>query len=682
MGNSFYVQLSGYLLLEYIYGDNSTTYISNQVKLARIKNNYFDGQVQFLNTSPSQNITQNVLNYSTSRVGNSRWAYLNTDVPTPYISSDSNLVYTDLSQLITSAYVVYDTIRVHILSGYRLEDLDGLIIQAYAREAQTSLSSILTNNVFLNSDARDILNPKPILLGDGMYDRYIEVLIPSVKKTNLDFYANPTNPISIGYQYSSDNHGLLYESGIYVSVYEISSTNVVNGNTFFNTSNQYDVVVNQEDIYSSLTAVIEEADDGDYFRYYPSYDGNFILDFLNDLNASGGNYAVINDIDVYEQVGSESILTFSFSQLQQGSFDQPIEWRPIINYADSAVSFSIDYTVRIFNRQNGFQIIRRASTTSFSPKKYGKRLERIALANQTYPLKVYNKVFSGPSVTFSTPSYDTSFKTVYVPVFYDTKQIVVQTKSLVAPTADTDTGGSTYFGQGDARIYLSNFDTYVKFNIHKVDNKSGSLTQVDLTLGTISLVFTDAHNKQIIIPMEASLAQNSLAIGQIIFNVSGTLKNRILYDASPKIFSIISQAENSTPTIMYTGSVDNNDNISNEQSRISQLSTQALGTPTTISTSSNVASVGLSASPVISMPLSSANPSLLTHLINIKSLSIPSIQTQQVLPPVIPNFSVDSNAISVKNGFRPMLSTTSSLNAKLVASPGMSVATSSGSSAS
>jgi hypothetical protein len=49
MGNSFFIQISSYLLLEYTYGDSSTTFISNQVKLARVKNDYYNNQMLFLN---------------------------------------------------------------------------------------------------------------------------------------------------------------------------------------------------------------------------------------------------------------------------------------------------------------------------------------------------------------------------------------------------------------------------------------------------------------------------------------------------------------------------------------------------------------------------------------------------------------------------------------------------------
>jgi hypothetical protein len=182
------------------------------------------------------------------------------------------------------------------------------------------------------------------------------MLVPSIKGINSDFYANPNNPISLGYQFTSDNSGILYNSAIYVKAYEINKTEKVNGNLFLYTSDSYEVNVNQEDMYSALSANIYESTEGDFFEYYPTYAGNFIEDFIAQLNDVGGDYVVINDIEVYEQVGLDSILTFSFSQVQSSGFDAPLDFRPIIKYASSAVTFSVDYSIRIYNKANGFQI--------------------------------------------------------------------------------------------------------------------------------------------------------------------------------------------------------------------------------------------------------------------------------------------------------------------------------------
>jgi hypothetical protein len=663
-GNSFYVQLSPYLLLEYTYGDNTSTYLSSQVKFSRIKNNYLDGQVQLLNGSASLNITQNVLDTSAANLGGYKWAFLDKDVPVPYINTDNNLVFNDLSALLPSLYVTYDRVRVHIVSGYRLDDLSGLIIQVYGREAMTSNISVLANNVFLNSDDRDILNPKPILLGDRMYDRYIEMLVPSIKGINSDFYANPNNPISLGYQFTSDNSGILYNSAIYVKAYEINKTEKVNGNLFLYTSDSYEVNVNQEDMYSALSANIYESTEGDFFEYYPTYAGNFIEDFIAQLNDVGGDYVVINDIEVYEQVGLDSILTFSFSQVQSSGFDAPLDFRPIIKYASSAVTFSVDYSIRIYNKANGFQMIRRASTTSFNPRKYGKQLDKISLAQQSYPFRVYNKVYGNSPVSFIGNDYSSSFSTIYVPVFYESRNIVVQNKTVLSNGVnplDPSFYQSIYFGQGDARIYISDFESYFKFTISQVDTISGAITPIDLTAGEILMAFKDATGNMIKIPAQPSDSNSSLAQGELIFKLPDTLKKKVFTTDTVQPFYILSLTTGSNETLLYSGTVDKIENINKETARAKEVVTMAQTSSTTTGASDTMGSSDTMSS-AASTGVVKPGKSILSTLTESNSLSIDSIKdTPEVNQVVIPGYSVDSGATSMKMGIKPTSSTTDSM---------------------
>ena len=660
MGSSFYLQIAPYLLLEYTYGGQETTFISNQVKLARIKNDYLNGQIQFLNTSPSQHVTQNVLDTSAANLGGYKWAFLDKDVPVPYISQDKKLIYTDLSTLLPSLYVTYDRVRIHILSGYRLEDLQGLIIQIYGKEAQTALTSILANNVYLNSDDRDILNPKPVLMGDKMYDRYIELLVPSIKEINTDYYSNPTNSTSLGWQYTTDNNGFLINTAIYISVYEIERIEKTNGNLFLYTSRQYEININQEDTYSLLRANIQESIEGDYFTYYPTYNGNFIEEFIADMDAQGGSYMIINDIDVNEQVGSEHILTSSFSQIQTGSFDEPLDFRPLLKYADSAVAFSIDYTVRIFNRENGFQLLRRASTTSFNTKKYGKHINKIALAQQSYPMKVYNKIGGSQSVTFTKNETTSSFNTVYVPVFYDTKNIVLQTKSVLSSGTDPvnpNFESGLYFGQGEARLYLSEFDSYIKFTINQIGTNN-AINHVNLSSSDIQLAFKDSSGNIMKYPALDSTAENTKTAGELVFKRPHTVRTKVFptetSTKTTKNFYLISSNPGSSDTIMYTGSVDISDNVDKEALRISTLTSGA----TLLSSSSTTATSTSTGATSSAIPNKSKNPSLTEQLTQKNATNIGNVtSTPYAQTPTVPGFSNDPNAISIKSGLTPTSNT-------------------------
>ena len=677
MGSSTFIQLTPYILLEYSYADSSTTYVSSQVKLARIKNDYL-GTYQFLNTAPAETITQNVLNTSAVNIGGVKWASTDRNVPTPYYNIDPKITYTDLSGLFTSLYVAYDKVRLHILSGYNMDDLQGFLTQVYVREAQTSNFSILANNLYLKSQSRDVLNPKPLLIGGQLYDKYVEFLVPSLKSVNADFFSNPTNPVSIGYQYSSDNMGFLFNGNIYVKVFEIPKLQTTNGILYFWTDRTYTINLNQADFYSGLIANIEEAANGDYFNYYPSYDGNFIQDFISQLNAAGGDYVVINEIDIYEQVGVDHILTSSFSQVQTTGFDAPLSFRPILKYADSALTFSVDYNLRVFNKLNAFQITRQASTTSYQPRKYGTSIEKIQLAQQSYPLKVYNKVYGGANISY--PSQEVApqpFNTVYVPVYYETQTVLVDFATTVADGQDPNTPqfskGSVFFGQGDARIYLSNHDSFFKFTIKQKDSANGGLKLMDLSKANPTISFKDSLGKLVSFAALNSTTQNSLASGDVIFKVTGDLYDKVLgaisasNNANTSTFNIISNPVGTSSTVIYTGSVDRIENIAKEQARMLLLSGTA-SSPTISATSTvTVSGTGSTGSTLSSLTTaSSVQPSILQQLNVANSQSISELNLQQEVHPIsIPNFTVDTNALSIKNAFKPVSNTKAKVIANL-----------------
>jgi len=133
------------------------------------------------------------------KIGKSYWAYLNNNVPTPYINKDNNIIYTNLSSVLTNLDVKYDIVRLHIVSGYRLEQLEGLIINIYLK-CNSSNNDILTlaNRVYLKTKLDEIINAKPMLIGEKIFDRYIEFYIPSSSQIINEYDTNPNNPNSIG----------------------------------------------------------------------------------------------------------------------------------------------------------------------------------------------------------------------------------------------------------------------------------------------------------------------------------------------------------------------------------------------------------------------------------------------------------------------------------------------------
>lgn len=655
MAGSSYTQLAPYLLLEYIYGDESDRKLTveQNYQIARLKNEYDYSQYTFLNTSAARNTTNNVLDFTAANLGGVNWVILDKDVPVPYITQDSKLTYETLSVSERPSDVLYDTVRFHIQSGYNLEGTEGLLFQIYVREAQTDLASYLTSNVVLKGSDRFIFNPNPIFITDRIYDRYIEIKIPSVKDANQAYYSSGGTLASIGHRYTTDGRGFLFNTQIYIDAIEIATVTKKNGITYFSTDVRYESTVRQEDIYSEVNAVIKESTAGDFFEYYVSFQGNYPADLIEELNSQGGNYVIIHQLDVTEQIDTRFVITNSFTQVQSGGYEEPLLYRPILKYAGISPSFSIDYTARVYNQENGYQIIKTSSVTSFNPSKYGKNIEKIGLSNVTSPLKVYNRVYGGASLAYSNPLPTNNFNTVYVPVFYDSKTLYTGTTSVLAPGQDplnpNFNSNSIYFAQGAARLYLGDFDQYVKFSMKQYSSRTNTLNGIDLSGMSLLIGFEDTNGNIFTYPALPSTIESPLSGGEVVFKIGVDARKRIGLDGSNlKNFYVLSYTSGTGQTKMYVGTVDYDINLNKEDARVKELGSQAVTIETLLAAGNSTVTTIQGNTVSQDLQVQNSNNSLIAQLANISSGNITGAESkQEVLPPTIPGFTTDSNASSV-----------------------------------
>jgi hypothetical protein len=653
MPGSSYTQLSPYLLLEYIYGDQESTYLATQYKPARLKNDYDSSQYTFLNTNASRNTTGNVLDFSAANLGGVDWVILDKDVPVPYISQDDKLQYEDLSGVIGSLDITYDTVKFHIQSGYNLDNIEGLLFQLYVREAQTSLISYLTSNVILKGTDRFIFNPNPIFITDRIYDRYIEIKIPSVKVANNLYYSSPGNLYSLGYQYTTDHRGYLFDTQIYIKALEIATVTKRNGITYFKTDQTYEINVRQEDIYNDVTAEIRESTTGDYFEYFAAFQGNFPADLIEELNSQGGNHVIIHQLDVTEQIDTRFIVTNTFTQVQSGGYEEPMLFRPILKYAGISPSFSIDYTARIYNTENGYQIIKTSSVTSFNPAKYGKNTEKIGLSNVTSPFKIYNKVYGGAALSYNNVLPTNNFNTVFIPVFYDSKILYLGNTSVLAagqdPTDPNFNSNSIYFAQGAARVYLGDFEQYVMFSLKQYASRTNSLNNVDLSKLNLYIGFEDASGTMFTYPALPSTIEHPLSSGEVVFKISAGARKKIGLDGTTiKNFYVLSATPETPQSKLYVGSVDYDINLPNENARVKELGSQAVSIQSLLATNQGNTTITSNKSISLDLSVGSQTNNLMSQLADISSGSVTKETTNnQVLPPVIPGFTTDSNASNI-----------------------------------
>jgi hypothetical protein len=285
---------------------------------------------------------------------------------------------------------VYDKIKIHFAAGFNFDNYDGFVFQVnYQR--RDSVQSGLASRVYLKTDTPN-LNPRPFMIGERLYSTYIEMDIPALKYTIDAFLANPTSTNTLGYKLT-EGKGFIKTSTIDISAFGIYKTTKEQGFPIYAVRNLTSVSLPQTDPFNLLVAVIQQSTGGDYFELYGEYAGQIFANFMASLNSQpNGNWIAIHQIDMKEQIGTRFVTTASQMITQLDNYDLPTIYRPVVMNSSVAVSFTIDYILRIVNRDTQEQIIRNATMTSRDVGVYGRKLQKIYLGKVPEIVKVYNKV--------------------------------------------------------------------------------------------------------------------------------------------------------------------------------------------------------------------------------------------------------------------------------------------------
>lgn len=559
-GTSSYIQISRYALLEYQYNSEAIPIMvtAGSAGVIRLENKY-TGSYQFLNTSQSVNLTGNVLDRSAGRMNpaGNRWAYFDIDVSVPIYLTNSNFSIVDVSSTLSSLAGQYDTARLHILSGFDFPGLDGIILQLQWKQWQLNSSNgnktmDICNQVYLKGQPQIQFNSTPLFLGDRLYDRYIDVKVPALFDANQDFWNSPTASNTIGYNFTFNNVGFLQNSQIFANLYEIDSTEVVNGIQYFLTGNTYNTAFNAADNYSQLGLTIKEDEENDYIEYYPTWNGAFLEVYINDLNSVGGNWVVINQIEVYEQIGIGLRKTANMTMLQDSNFDEPMVFRPVIMNAALAFSYTIDYTMRFFNRVDNTEVIRKSSYTSTNVKKYGRQLEKINVLQGFTPVRVYNKIVQmtssdNESLSGLTIPKEIITQSVITPVFYDTNYITVD-----STTDLNETLGETVWSQGTNTVFLGAFDNMVKFKIFRLSPDKKVTVSFDMSsfIGNVAMAFDTVSGSKLYVEQYNDINLANPAMGEVVFRIDSTTAVKVLA-SNDRDYYIINRTN--PETVIYSG---------------------------------------------------------------------------------------------------------------------------------
>lgn len=432
MNSSRFLQISPNILLEYVYTDQAdpAVFNSEDFPIEIMRDEYTNGSYLF-NTEAVKSTMGNYRDISSAAInsGKSQYAYLNTDIAEPYNDFDPKLTNSSsLSPNLPTGGidVKYDTIKVHFTSGFDFSGYDGFVFETLIPRRDGVLLN-LSSRTFLRSDT-PIFNADPFLLGNNLYASYIEWKVPSLYYMTL----GGDESVELG-NVLTQNQGFLSTAPITFRTQGIfeSFTNG-NGYRLFNVQEINSASLLSRDIYDNLYAEVIESNSGDYFELSGKVLGSTFSNFISQLNSDSGDYIVFHQITLSEQIGETFVQTSDQMFTQTSDFDDPIRYRPIILNSAVAASFAINYTLRLFNRNDSTQIIKNARLGSFDVNKYGRRLTRINLGTVPTVAKVYNKVEedNGSNITITNGSGIGSFSGQSGDQI--TEKLVVQTRYVTS----------------------------------------------------------------------------------------------------------------------------------------------------------------------------------------------------------------------------------------------------------
>ena len=425
MANSTrYYQLTPHILLEYVYvdtesdltGDSTNRIIDlkNKNKLY-VMNNEFNGK-RYLFCRDDINDNKSGINYGNLTVGVNQ----NDSKMVRVLNKETGYKYDDkTSQLSTEIVdfgndedtcdVFFDTCILHFTGSNYFDEYDSLIFQATINDWDGTQISLASINFTRTDDVE--LNDKPLLVNQKLYTTHISFRIPSTnfmcsrggrkfvekisRKKWVDRVLTPSNKLQ-------------KNTPVQFDIYGVKATYPTGGFNFFNTERLNSVQIPYFDSYKKVNVVIDEANDGDYFKIYARVNtgGTTTMsfsDYMYTLDATPSEYIVMHEITLWEnyvdiynnpksvKTHSEYYLVNLSANEDDNEIDDIIKFRPVCMYANRDVNFIIEDTLRIINTVDNTTVVKKTSRTFNNANKYGKKIGKIFNDEAPLRVNVYNK---------------------------------------------------------------------------------------------------------------------------------------------------------------------------------------------------------------------------------------------------------------------------------------------------
>jgi hypothetical protein len=493
------------------------------------------------------------------------WALLENDLAyldsTEWLGTNSN----DLQPVAIGDVqaVWYDTIKLHLRTGYSFSGrgYDGFLFQTKVKR-NSGVYNYFNSTVYLNTSSFEIQNPNPFILGESSYSKYIEIKVPSL----VQMFSPTTNGEFKDTFFAASGANSIPPSVNYEFDFKlIDSVVTLGGYEYINVAEGKSLTLSQEDEFTDIAVNVEHATDGDYFKIFGTYNGNqasFENYITGRIASSGDDITIFYEVQVAEQIGLNYINTFNNTFTQTSNYDEAIVFRPVILNSSVSSNFLLSVNMRIYNETDNTQIVKTASLIYTQPKKYGKKLLKLALNSNFTPSVVYNTL-PNTSVNRELNQFVNSIRpsvgeTKYVPVALDTYRIMGgSTPVTVDGAAVNDVTSIDYKREGEGIITLSKVsDNYIKFKIAQPDGDSMKSISLVNAEDLILIIKSGTIEQQI--SHDPSFPGVDLGIGEVFFKVPKSVAVRFdqsdTNQTTDKFY--INIKNGSTESLLYYGTVN------------------------------------------------------------------------------------------------------------------------------
>ena len=482
----------------------------------------------------------------------------------------------------------WDSFKLYFVNGYDFTNIYGLMARIYVERNNSTDDEpkyVDLCNFFFNRDnAYKLLKfiPSPILLGNDIYDRYIEVNLPCLYDLINQKYDESANSISGDLNIKDKTtiklmFSVILDSDVNLSPIEYE-INALNGdevitdyvNLSYTRSSTVKGTIPVENINSdNLGCYISDVPDKPYIQFYATWrDKPLTKDIVwkfnkgirlydTDLVRRNSEYEIDDDYEVEHSerkwmamhelklsfcMGDTVIKeeTYSMNQIFISDKDPDIfYYRPLI--FDDVAGIYIDniqivYTMRFINTNDKVQFVKVASValTGNMGKYYamGTNLSKSEMS----PYRVYNKIVENKMSIDN--GYSGIENTKYVKLFYDTTNVML------------DGNEGSAFSSYNYTLKMSRAPKSYKF-IFKNQKYDGKYDFMDLSDGYYKLMFKDNSGETVLIEPTYSKNMNTL-IGELEFNISsGNINKLQLVPQEDRKMSIVTYNEDGSVSSMF-----------------------------------------------------------------------------------------------------------------------------------